>query len=451
MAVIPQSAIDDLFRREGVRQGQAVRYDPSTGIASYGTDTMPSLGGGTSAGRTRATTTAAPQRQSQLGGIGALVQAMQRQQTAGGGALPTRQAQFQDPQQLARLIGQMNEMLQPYTDARVASSTAEYNRAMQNLRNQLAAQGALVGGGAVSQQMDETQRLARYLDEIRAQQNAQAIALGLEYGDLGLRESDLIFNQADRNRMFEYERAQQAFQNLLAGLSLEEDSYRFDYDQWATEDRFGRNLAEQARQFDADLRERERQTNLAMARDLSSIFGVAVAPKATGQALFDQILGRQTAQMNISQAELANALQRAQLAESGAMARAMLPWTQGLTPYEQAYLSLQRDQLNASGQQIDPDAVIDNIRREFGTNIETAAVINSVIRGGSYEASAYQLIQEMRRVMLGLYDRFAGDPDLVEYDGNIFAAPPKVRNRVIEKYSGIDFDKVGEAVLDIYR
>lgn len=194
---------------------------------------------------------------------------MDAQRTAGGSAVPVARERFQNTQQIGQLIDQMQRQLQPFVDARLAASEAEFNRAQQQLRNRLASQGALAGGGATAQQLAALQDFARYQDQIRGEQLAQAVPWAFQAGELGLREADMLFNQNMANRQFDLARAQQAVQNMLSALGFEEG----------------------VRQFDQTFDEGQRRFNIDAATQLSQIFGVPIQPKSSGRELFNQVMG----------------------------------------------------------------------------------------------------------------------------------------------------------------
>lgn len=96
---------------------------------------------------------------------------------------------------------------------------------------------------------------------------------------------------------------------LTGSLNQAGDASNLDWSQ------FG----EGQRQFNTTFSEGQRQNNISNALALSQMFGIGVDPKSSGAALFGQVTGKPTAAVNQS----------------------LLPWSQGMTPYEKGALGQQ--------------------------------------------------------------------------------------------------------------
>src|SRR5690606_29212292 len=167
------------------------------------------------------------------------------------------------------------------------------------------ATGSLVGGGAVAQQLDAARGFGRELAAIEAEAQAQAIPLGLQAAQLGLSEDQLRFAQMEANRQFLFNRAQQFYENLARGMSLEEAQRQFragleaDLAQRYVQNLLaGLGLQDEMRRFDLShqlaldqFREGQRQFNIGAAMELTRMFGTPIAPAMSGDVLFGRVAG----------------------------------------------------------------------------------------------------------------------------------------------------------------
>lgn len=143
-------------------------------------------------------------------------------------SVPVSEARFQTPEQLGQTVQQITRMLEPYTKAQKEAAQYGYGQAMQNLANKWAARGLLASGGAMAQERAGAVDLARILSDIEAQQQATAIPYALQYGQLGLQESNQLFNQQMANLQQQQQVLADAIRNYLSGMSQEEAQRQFE-------------------------------------------------------------------------------------------------------------------------------------------------------------------------------------------------------------------------------
>ncbi|WP_328591335.1 hypothetical protein [Brevibacillus migulae] len=141
---------------------------------------------------------------------------------AGGADVAVDPARFQTTTHLADLLKQMNEVLAPQTQAQKNAATSSFNQAMQANDSKWAARGLGASGAAAAEARAGANALAGQMAGIEADQQAVAAQLGLNYADLGLRESDQRFNQQQSNRQFDLNRATGAASGYMDGLTFQE-------------------------------------------------------------------------------------------------------------------------------------------------------------------------------------------------------------------------------------
>ena len=160
----------------------------------------------------RPTGVGTPQAQTpQTFGYGDLQQLLQGLQGVGG----TPQRQHQTPDQLMQLITMMQQQMQPMVDSRQADAQARGEQDLRAMQDMMARRGMVASGVAGAQQQAGMGELNRLLDAISGEAQAQAIPLGLQYADLGMREEEMA-------RRFELDRAGMGLEGLLQGLGLQE-------------------------------------------------------------------------------------------------------------------------------------------------------------------------------------------------------------------------------------
>lgn len=141
---------------------------------------------------------------------------------AGGADVAVDPARFQSTEHLANLFKQMQDMLAPQTQAQKDAANSAYGSAANQLDNKWASRGLLASGAAAAQQQQGANSLAQQMAGIEANQQANAMNLGLNYADLGLRESDQRFNQQQSNRQFDLSRATSGAGAYMGGLNFQE-------------------------------------------------------------------------------------------------------------------------------------------------------------------------------------------------------------------------------------
>lgn len=213
---------------------------------------------------------------------------------AGGADVTVDPARFQDTTHLAALFKQMQDMLAPQTQAQKDAANSAYGSAANQLDNKWASRGLLASGAAAAQQQQGANSLAQQMAGIEANQQANAMNLGLNYADLGLRESDQRFNQQMSNRQFDLSRATSGAGAYMSGLGFQEQQLQnylnnmkdvtgmeMNQNQWSQEFGLNRqnadfnrwlqsnNFYEGQRQFDENLGQRQYEfdKNYDLSRD----------------------------------------------------------------------------------------------------------------------------------------------------------------------------------------
>ncbi len=262
---------------------------------------------------------------------------------------------FQTPEHLAGLVQQASQILDPLTQQRQQEAQTLANRQQYDLQNRWASQGLLASGGAMAQGSELAQQAAREQDRIRAEQQAQALLLALQYGQLGLQESGMAsereqqavanllaaLGQQEGMRQFEQtfgldverlrsEEMQNYLNQLARAMGMEEsagqwsqqfglDRQASDFDRWFRTNDLNRQslqdwmsyqlgatgLGEQARQFDMGQREGQRQFNMMMPLEAAKVFGYAGMPTNQGDVFWSQYSGAPTLQKQLGEMEAA--------------------------------------------------------------------------------------------------------------------------------------------------
>lgn len=122
---------------------------------------------------------------------------------------------FQNPEQLSSAVEAIMSILEPQTAAQESASRTAYNQQMQNLADNMASSGLLRSGGYASKREQGARDLASNLASIRANQQANAIPMAMQYGQLGMQEQAQRFGQEQAN----WQNQNTAEQQRLSGLS----------------------------------------------------------------------------------------------------------------------------------------------------------------------------------------------------------------------------------------
>lgn len=132
--------------------------------------------------------------------------------------VPIPAPQLQDPQATVAMIQAVLQQMEPITQARIAELEADHARQMEILRNRLAAQGALGGGGAAALQQEAAESLVRALDAARAEQLAAAIPLGTQLSQAAAEERLRQFEMARMNRLMAMSQAESLIGSMINAL-----------------------------------------------------------------------------------------------------------------------------------------------------------------------------------------------------------------------------------------
>lgn len=273
---------------------------------------------------------------------------------------------FQTPEHLAGIVQQVSQILDPLTQQRQQEAQALANRQQYDLQNRWGSQGLLASGGAMAQASELAQQAAREQDRIRAEQQAQALPLALQYGQLGLQEAGMAsdrgqqavanllaaLGQQEGMRQFEQtfgldverlrsDEMQNYLNQLARAMGMEEsagqwsqqfglDRQAADFDRWyQTQDlnrqrlqdwmnyqlgssgldekgrQFDLGHLEGQRQFDSGQREGQRQFNMMMPLEAAKVFGYAGMPTNQGDVFWSQYSGAPTLQKQLGEMEAA--------------------------------------------------------------------------------------------------------------------------------------------------
>lgn len=131
------------------------------------------------------------------------------------------QPRFATPEQLGQWIAQFQQVQEPWLQAATELARAEANRQLQQLQSQWAARGLLASGGAMAQEREAAENLARQLAETRTRALAEAVGQALQAGQLSLEEAAQLWRQA-------YEARQADVENLLRALSQQEQMRQWE-------------------------------------------------------------------------------------------------------------------------------------------------------------------------------------------------------------------------------
>lgn len=129
--------------------------------------------------------------------------------------IETLEEKFQNPEQLSSAVQAIMGMLEPQTAAQEDASRVAYNKQMQNLAENMASSGLLRSGGYASKREQGARDLASNLAAIRANQQANAVPMAMQFGQLGMQEQAQRFGQDQAN----WQNQNMANQQKLAGLS----------------------------------------------------------------------------------------------------------------------------------------------------------------------------------------------------------------------------------------
>lgn len=177
-----------------------------------------------------------------------LLSAQQGIQKAAGSDVPVETAKYQDPQQIAQLYNQMQQVLQPITDAQMKQQQDLFNTNMQNEDSKWSQRGLLATGAAAGANAQATNALNDQLQKFQADQNTQALTFGNDYANLGLKEAQQIFDQGNTNRQTNINTAKDSYDAYLQGIGSQQNAEKQNFDEYTGQQNI--NMAANKQNFD---------------------------------------------------------------------------------------------------------------------------------------------------------------------------------------------------------
>lgn len=159
--------------------------------------------------------------------LGQIQNAIDRQR-ATGQQIAVDPARFQNTQHLANTIQEILKTTQPLTQSQKESAEVGFNTGLNKLQSSWASRGLGASGGVMAKEAEMADALSRQMRQIDAEQQANAIPLALQYGQLGLQESGQRFAQQADNRNFEYGKESDYVNNLRNALAQQEQMRQFE-------------------------------------------------------------------------------------------------------------------------------------------------------------------------------------------------------------------------------